>query len=397
MLSGSFMNLFIKKVVVVDVYATSDNELLIGCGIFSIKQKGVSLEESFSINSFSDYPLQKLAKYPVIIILNGKGVVQKQTRLGNGEGDEGTSFYQGINDEFYKSVAITSKYAGIAFCRKEHIEQVVEFFTENSIPIIDLVVGNLFVISLFEKLGLESSYIGHGFEFTDGLISKKQEHQAQEEEEINFLEGKIRRDQILQYCAALLYNTYGRVDLSFELPPKVLESRVKYLSYKRNFPVFSALALLLFILVLISGSLREEASIRIANMYQARVRVEKAISKEKALKSKSVELIKEANRIGNYFENHPFVLDMIGETLPINVVLKNIEVNPLTSKLVNNQEVLINSGVVLIEGVTKSPLDVTSWVNQLSTEGWVERVSIQSFTSNDKSYQFELEIHIKDV
>ncbi|HCY01349.1 MAG TPA: hypothetical protein DG754_14520 [Bacteroidales bacterium] len=397
MLSGSFINLFIKKVVVVDVYATSDSELLIGCGIFSIKQKGVSLEESFSINSFSDYPLQKLAKYPVIIILNGKGVVQKQTRLGNGEGDEGTSFYQGINDEFYKSVAITSKYAGIAFCRKEHIEQVVEFFTENSIPIIDLVVGNLFVISLFEKLGLESSYIGHGFEFTDGLITKKQEHQVQEEEEINFLEGKIRRDQILQYCAALLYNTYGRVDLSFELPPKVLESRVRYLSYKRNFPVFSALVLLLFILVLISGSLREEASIRIANMYQARVRVEKAISKEKALKSKSVELIKEANRIGNYFENHPFVLDMIGETLPINVVLKNIEVNPLTSKLVNNQEVLINSGVVLIEGVTKSPLDVTSWVNQLSTEGWVERVSIQSFTSNEKSYQFELEIYIKDV
>lgn len=397
MLSGSVRNLFVKRVVVVDIFTTSDSSLLISCGVFSIKQKGISLEESFSISSLSDYPLQKLAKYPIIIVLNGKGVVQKQTRLGNGEGDEGTSFYQGINDEFYKSVAISSKYAGIAFCRKEHLEPVVDFFTENSIPILDMVVGSLFVISLFEKLGVESSYIGHGFEFTDGLITRKQEHQAGEEEEVDFLEGKIRRDQILQYCAALLYHTYGRVDLSFELPPKVLESRVKYLSYKRNFPVFSALVLLLFILVLISGRLREESSVRIANVYQTRVRVEKAISKEKALKSRSVELTREANRISTYFEDHPFVLDVIGETLPLNVVLKTIEINPLTSKLVNNQEVLVRSGIVLIEGVTQSPIDVTSWVNQLSTEEWVERVSIRSFTSNDKSYQFELEIYIKDV
>jgi Tfp pilus assembly protein PilN len=381
-----------RQVVVLDVFVLSSDSQTISCSLFEYKNGSVLLIENTQLDSINNFLFDKYSNVPVVVALNGKGVVQKQ--ISANSDSSGGGQFQDISSDFYRVNSIFTNFTGIAFCRHETLNAIVGPLLDRKVKVVDCTIGVYCAIGLFEQHGIEKSYIGHGYSLA---LGKVQDGIAPTNEKVNLFGVDIASELFFPHLLAILFFLKGKIDADSVLPSRIQASRKSFLTVKRNKPIFYAFVGILFIGLLVTTFLRESVQERQSNLNYSLSQQRKEFAKEQAEKNKSDEILREARKLALYYNEYQIVLDRIGETMPPNLTLKSLKVNPVISKLTKNQEVVFKDGVVLIEGFSNRSDDISNWINVLNTQLWVSRVAIVSITNLEGKYQFEFEIFLKNA
>ena len=89
--------------------------------------------------------------------------------------------------------------------------------------------------------------------------------------------------------------------------------------------------------------------------------------------------------------------DRLALTIPDNIILNELYLNPLSSDVQKNKEIDVMNNLIIIKGVVNKNNLLNEWIKKIELEKWVEKVEILKFTQKDKKSgaNFELEIVVK--
>jgi hypothetical protein len=92
-----------------------------------------------------------------------------------------------------------------------------------------------------------------------------------------------------------------------------------------------------------------------------------------------------------------FYADRIAATIPEEIELEKLEINPIEGKIKENKEIVLRSNKIFITGVAKSSVYVNDWVHQLKEFKWIENVAILNYKQDDDfdSGVFSFEVTLK--
>jgi len=390
---GTLTRSFIGKIVVIDFYIADNNSTIINYSFFRRKKDSLFLQSSQTFDSISKLPFDQFTGVPTILSFNGQGVVQKQYGSGD-ERNNPDSLLQVISDDFYKSKVISDINTGVVFCRKETVDSIFNYLLERNVQLVDVALGVICTIPFFKANNIDSCFVGHGLGYSQGVVV---DFNVGKDETVNLLGIELKSGLVLSYILSLLFFMDGKVDPELDVPQSIQKNRNAYLSSVRNFPVFTFFTLFALILLLVNLSLRDNYQSRLAQSHQNIYRIKQQLAKEREQKTRSDVIKKEAGLLSSIFDNHPFVLERVGHTKPGGITLQSMEINPLTTKLTQNQEIGVKNKTLIIRGASLNPNDVSEWVGVLNGESWVERITISSFVHSENRFHFELEITIKNV
>lgn len=92
-----------------------------------------------------------------------------------------------------------------------------------------------------------------------------------------------------------------------------------------------------------------------------------------------------------------FYADRIAATVPGEITLDRMEIQPLTGKIRSNKEITVRPDIIVLAGLTKNSLYLNDWVHDLKALKWVENVTIISYLQEDaiNAGEFSVELNIK--
>ncbi|HEX3008691.1 MAG TPA: PilN domain-containing protein [Bacteroidales bacterium] len=92
-----------------------------------------------------------------------------------------------------------------------------------------------------------------------------------------------------------------------------------------------------------------------------------------------------------------FYADRIAATVPTEIELEKLEINPIEGKIKDNKEIVLKANTIFITGTAKSSVYVNDWVHQLKEFKWIENVDILNYKQEDdfNSGVFSFEVTLK--
>ena len=86
----------------------------------------------------------------------------------------------------------------------------------------------------------------------------------------------------------------------------------------------------------------------------------------------------------------------IVNSIPENVGLTSIKVNPTRKKIKNFEKIVFETNTIIVNGNSNSSLPINTWIKKLNKENWISKIEILDFSkSRNKKSEFTLKISIK--
>lgn len=105
------------------------------------------------------------------------------------------------------------------------------------------------------------------------------------------------------------------------------------------------------------------------------------------------ELIRASGIMSNNFV--AYYLDEIGNSVPNDIHLKEMDVFPLKKKLKSKHKVEVDKSEILVHGTTKNNEVLDDWIEELSDFDWVESVKLIGYLVDEKQVaQFDIKLKI---
>lgn len=133
---------------------------------------------------------------------------------------------------------------------------------------------------------------------------------------------------------------------------------------------------------------------------------ENQLSGNQALKNKLDSLQKELEWKDKFMQESgmmsksrmAFYADRLAGTVPDDIVLEKLEINPVTGKIKNNKEINLRPDIILIGGYTRNSSNLNGWINMLKDLNWVNRVEIVSYMQENEANAgyFSIELGIRN-
>lgn len=94
-----------------------------------------------------------------------------------------------------------------------------------------------------------------------------------------------------------------------------------------------------------------------------------------------------------------FYADRIAASVPEQITLEKLEINPVVGKIRSGKEIVIRPNIILLEGLTRNSLFLNQWIHKLKELDWVEKVAILNYIQdNEKNIgNFSIEVNLKQV
>lgn len=350
-------------------------------------------------NSFDkiDEALKTLnPSFPVILLVDGKGVLNKKINLN----DETETEW--LNNLDYSGIYYTSyrneDYELLSFCRKSVVDELEEIVVNRGLTLIDFYIGTSAALLIRDSIGTSEYYanLTHVKYINNKLI----EFKKSEEKNIN-QEYKIGEETISNYHLPL----YGAgVDFyikSSSIRKSEPDAKKKSeLILKKTFNKVGVFVLVFFLLTLlisyfsIQFLIQKNAKLALENKYTGKSFEEIQIL-EKKLNSKMSILNETGLSSRKYFS---FYCYEISADLPEDLLLNTLEVNPLQKEIKKTEKLMFNANHIYIKGETQNKLALNKWFEQLKEKKWVNRLEIVSIKKDKKENTFfELKIILSDV
>lgn len=77
-----------------------------------------------------------------------------------------------------------------------------------------------------------------------------------------------------------------------------------------------------------------------------------------------------------------FYINEIGVSIPNEIILSNLKINPISKKIKTNEKIEIESNTILLEGNAKRSASVNKWVKELREYDWINKIEILNLNTN---------------
>ncbi len=118
------------------------------------------------------------------------------------------------------------------------------------------------------------------------------------------------------------------------------------------------------------------------------------VKKLESEKENKTKILQESGILNQNFLS--FYMYRIVNSIPNNVGLNSLKVNPTQKKIKNFEKIIFETNTIIISGNSSSSMPINSWVKELKKEKWISKIEILDFSkSRNKKSEFTLKIVVK--
>lgn len=359
----------------------------------TLQKKRIKIEGKQRYSGTSAKVNDLVLEGPLAVTLTGKGVLIKKTaRLEDASAKSLQHLFPALKlEEFYVQHFPAGLNSFVSIVRREIADAVMAVFKKQGAEVLMLSLGPFVVDQVIPQLNAyEDSLKFDGHE----LVL----NEAKEWLEYSYAEGleagyplKIDIETIpgaylLAYATAFQLILHDQLDL-IEVVSEDIQQRLSALlagvKFKRNgtaMVFFFFILLMVNFLVLSSYNAGNETLMSKAGkqsyIFDNRAKLEQEV-KDKEL------LVKKLGWNKGY--KYAFLCDQIGATLPKDVVLDELQINPLSAVRAGLlKDAPMELGSMKIKGQAESVYAINGWMYELKQRNWVKDVQLEKFTADDQ-------------
>lgn len=395
------MEFLLNKIVnfnrlnVIGIYRNDDTTIF---HILRLQKKKENLEiiEQTTYEDFDILTNKLDVKTPLVLLLDGKGIVNKKIVLKDEKDIEWLKNLDYNTTHFTSYTTPDSQF--LSFCRNHVLEEYFNLIQQKGYQIIDFYIGS--IISVLGNDFLNTSKIianENVLYFEENMLAnviKKDE--SYELQNYHISEKSITNFHLPLYCAAI--NFFIKQESITKSSYK--ENDKEEIVYKKAFEIIGlSMVVLFFSLLLISYFsiqylINKNASLNLEISYAT-----KSYDLIKKLEEEKDNKYKILNEMGATSKNFiSFYNYQIASLTPIEIKLSNMEFAPLRKEIKKTEKPEFEFKSIILKGQTFDEVSFNSWIAILKNEKWISKLEIISVKRDKKNdIFFELKITITDV
>ncbi|WP_330443317.1 PilN domain-containing protein [Flavobacterium sp. C4GT6] len=391
----SFLSKVIKinNVTVLSYLKTDEGE---DCHTITLRKKGNSLSvvSSHSYKDLDDFLDNYNSKLPVLLLLEGKGVLNKKIDPKNT-----TDLTWKKNIDFntvYFTELVTSQYTFLSFTRRHNVDEIISLLQKKGIHILDFYLGPL-TTALLQNAIDENLITSNNslLEFEGGTLINLTKDEGKEK---NYAIGDTR-------FSSVQLSSYG-AGIHFFIKQKEISKSYSELIdneefiYKKSFNYLAIGMLgLFFTLLLISYFGIQYYSGQNNALNQENVYSNQTYQYIKNLEEQKESKLKILNDSGQLSEKFlTYYVYTLSSSIPQDLSVSQIEVFPVIGEVKQNKKIELQSNQIMLKGATFNESSFNDWLRQLKKVDWIKEFEVLSFKKDKKNMQhFEIKILVSDV
>ncbi|RQO69375.1 hypothetical protein DBR43_14915 [Pedobacter sp. KBW06] len=377
----------------IEIHLKSDGSCSLRLLKLSLSKKIIQIETKKEYSGSLAEVLKNDLSGPVALTITGKGLLIKKTNRLEQVTEQGLQhlFPQMKLSEFYVQHFPTGASSFIAIIRKEVVDAIISAFKLKSADIVLLSLGPFIVEQVMPQInsyGTQLIFDGHHITF-DGDKNWKEYSFAFDAKSGFPLKVDIEpmpENYLLAFAAGFQFMLHEQLNLIEVLSAEIKQNLVDY-SAKLKFKKYGMLILVFFFMLLMLNFLvfsyynsgNQELMSRAGQksyVFENRQKLEEDVK----IKESKVQ------KLGwNKGYSYAYLCDQIGQTLPKEIMLEEMQINPLSGAVSGLLKVpQPDNGSMRIKGQTSSIYAVNNWIYTLKEKQWVKEVKLEKYMADDQ-------------
>ncbi|PKP11182.1 MAG: hypothetical protein CVU08_12775 [Bacteroidetes bacterium HGW-Bacteroidetes-3] len=348
------------------------------------KNNELKIEKRFFSSSFDSSLKKELLKgYPIILHVEGENVMNKIVE--NKTGYRNNVIFKANPDDFYFFEYHQDTEIFLSIARKYIIDGIINKISDINLYVIHISIGPFVMANLLPILNGYSKISSSNCTLdidTNSILSFKNEISSLEK---FVVKGEVLDHREMPLIASFLDYKYPNLAIDFD-NKFLTQNKSEYL-FKKRFKVSIVFSLLFFLVSLtISHNLHNFYLSSLAKNKSFYLTSQKTIIEINTLRDEKILKEKILQTSGVY--NKSFIVKYIadiGNFVPGDITLKSIDVVPTLKKIRNDEKINFNFGSIEITGETSNDNSFNSWITDLKTLPWIEKMDIVDYTEEQKA------------
>lgn len=388
----SFVNTYlIKNYYAIHVHIKQEETVFQVIHIHKDKNNIKIIEQDFT-NNFS-LLVKKLKKnIPIVLSFTGKKIINKI--VPNKANYLETVLFNKNPNDFYMYEQIKEENVLISVVRKEEIDGFLQKFKEHNLDVIHFNIG-VFVLEYCKALLPNQNEIRtNQFSYNFSTPSFENLPDNKDIKLNDFLIGdeKIKNQFIIAFSSFLEF-LQDEESTNYR---QITQSSHEEFLYKKAFTTFGIFTLIFFLsLLTISFLTLNVYASKSANIQQELTFKNQELNQIENLK-KDIDykqsIINNSSLGSNEFLS--LYLSEISQSVPSNMLLKEITIFPMDGKITRDEKIKISPNTIEIKGITSSKNSVNDWLKDLEKLPWIKKTEVTTYVYNNNEYEFFLNLFI---
>lgn len=404
------LSLFLKTDTVagVKIKFLTDNNLSVSFCKIRLKKGVVTILHQEQNTSLAALPVVLGKRTPVVLAVEGKGVLHRKVKGAMGDSTEGLvqEIFPNIkaDDLFIQRYVGNDDTAFISVARRQLILDLLETLSGHGIAVADISFGPFMASSLFSLVGAESGHFvldDAVLHVSEGAIIEMVSAGGSAEHSFRFGEDEVSASTVVAYGAALNFFTHvcrlqkvGRWDDVVQERRKHWENEVIFKNASVAVAVFFLAVLFLnaalyFRLFTQNQTLSDDHGVNI-----------KVVKELSALKTE-VERNQSVITTAGWMRKVPvwFYADRLAATIPEGIRLTELDVYPLDEKVEREKHrKVFEYTKISVSGTCAKPMILNEWLRAVRQIQWVGKIADQTYNykEREKNGYFNFSIIVKE-
>lgn len=362
-----------------------------------VKKEGnnLTIKQAGSYPSLTAIRESDAKKLPVLIVYDGKGVLNKKIDSAN-ENDvtwkkniDFTSFY-------HTSITVDTK-EFISFCRRKQVDAITDDFKNVGFDIVDLYIGPVIATLLYNAIN-KDEFVSNETRllFEDGKLNDIEKEFTGAPREYKIGDNSLSAFHLPLYGAAVNY-FLKNLDVEKTVHESITGDEIVY---RKAFNKLGAGMLVgVFVALLISYIFTQYFIAKNADLNQQNLYSAQTFSQMKILKAEQEQKLKIINDTGqlsqNFISYYSFVLSA---SVPGKISLGSLEVFPVEGEIKESRKININTRKILVTGTAANEYVLNTWLGTIKKMKWIDTFEILSLKKDKNNCQsFEIKILLNDI
>lgn len=335
---------------------------------------------------------------PLILTFTGNGILSKDGKITEKDFLLQKYFPATKRDDFCCSISDYNEHFGFSICRVSTINSVVEKLNELKLPVVGIDIGpyglsNLWRYNLIKEksIPVHDNILGYNETENSFIFSQGNDFKTSS---LNLIGQEVGIEFIPAFNVAISFlidrsnacNFVGNIPsiINTDIIYKQIVDRTKYY-------VLVAVFLILGINFVFFETYRNK---------DRKISDQISLSKPLLVKKDSLlgilkaqdKFYKSQTKNMTYYSQ---MLDEIAATVPKNIKLNVLKINPLMSKIQRREQLFFDE-IIIIEGFASSSFLLNTWESKLGELKWIKNTKLVSFTQEDNTDRgfFLMEVNI---
>jgi hypothetical protein len=388
-----------KKILGITCDILADESYVWRYCILQQTKNSVTVIKSNTIKELSELKKEKLSLVPVYLSIEGKGVIHKKVKSDS----ENPSIYQvipnALPDDFCISeIPSDNNLAFVSIVRRDVVDTILSQFIELGLHVLQVRVGSFHLAFLQEWFsGMPEKLAAGNMMYTFDNNSHKLKDFTKTDQPVNNGYAVAGENISSEYISSFT-NALSFFFVSNEPVYQAIEkNKVEFLAHRLftiggwGLLVFAfAMLLTNYLFYMQYSDKANKLEKFVADNGQNLVIVEKL---KDELKRKEQFLTQSGFAEKSNFS---YYTDLLASTIPSEVQLLELNVNPLKSKIKKEKAIELRKGIIAIKGQTLNSIILNDWIKNLEEFKWIRKISVVQYmkeqTNNYGEFILDIEM-----